>query len=62
MKKQKWIDAKGTTVYETGRRCSKNKTFLSLGEVISMEHCLSGGVTKNEAVFFLPFKKVVDSL
>jgi hypothetical protein len=62
MKKQKWTDSKGTTVYETGKRCSKTKTLLSLGEKTSMEHCLSGTVTKNEVVFFLPFKKVVDSL
>jgi hypothetical protein len=62
MKKQKWIDSKGTTVYETGKRCSKSKTLLTLGEITSMEHCLSGTVGKYEAVFFLPFKKVVDFL
>jgi len=28
MKKEKWIDDKGTTVYETGKRCSKDDLAL----------------------------------
>jgi len=65
MKKEKWIDAKGTTVYETGKRCSKSKTLLSLSEITYMAviyPLISGTVTKNGVVFFAPFKKVVNCL
>lgn len=59
MKHEKWVDVNGVTVYETGRRSSKNKVFLTRGELIATKVLLSGTVIKYGTTFIAPFKKIV---
>lgn len=67
MKHERWIDANGVTVYEKGRRSSKNRILLTREELLATKILLSGTVTKilthndgtkkSETVFKAPFKK-----
>lgn len=60
MKHERWIDANGVTVYETGRRSSKKKVLLTREELLATKILLSGTVTKNGVVFKSPFVKESD--
>lgn len=70
MKHERWIDANGVLVYETGRRSSKKKVLLTKEEFLATKILLSGTVTKilthkdgtkkSETVFKAPFVKEGD--
>ena len=55
---EKWFDANGTIVFETGRRSSKNNVFLTRAELLATKMLLSGRVTKCGKTFIAPFTKI----